>query len=193
MGVKFKLVLGIASLIIGVALLGGTFAYFSDIEEFKTNPIKTGTLQLGHDLTTQMAFNITDLKPGDKITRVITFTKSGTIKISELLLKLNYTSADNGDDGVKTKLIEDLKISVFKDSVPDIIDAESIADLALSTAITPINISDGVSINTNEGEEITIEILYENNTTENQNHQQNDSVSLTFTFEAKQSTDDNTR
>ncbi len=65
MTLKKKLGMGIASAVLGAALVGGgTFAFFSD-KEVSNNTFAAGTLDLA--LNPSTVVNVSNLKPGDTV------------------------------------------------------------------------------------------------------------------------------
>jgi spore coat-associated protein N len=67
MSLKKKAALSMASLAMGaMAVMGGTFAYFSDTSA-SANTFSTGTLNLSPSATYLEKFNIVNFKPGDKL------------------------------------------------------------------------------------------------------------------------------
>ncbi|NIK11914.1 TasA family protein [Alkalibacillus almallahensis] len=90
MTMKKKLaVSGIAGAM-GLSLIaGGTWAAFNDIEA-TTGGVEAGTLKM--DLSQidgePYTFNISDLKPGDKMTRQIQFNNSGSLAIKDVLMTI---------------------------------------------------------------------------------------------------------
>jgi len=100
MNLKKKLGMGIASALLGIALIGGgTFAYFSDTE-VTNNTFKAGTLDLSVDPT--VIVNVDNLKPGDIVVREFELINSGSLDISSIDLITDYTvvdaKGDNTDD-----------------------------------------------------------------------------------------------
>lgn len=187
MGVKLKLGLGIASLFIGVALLGGTFAIFTDTVEVKNNPIKSGILELNSDIQSNLAFNVTNFAPRDFLERTITLQKSNnSIPISRVLLRVSYSLYE--PDG--TTLIPKTNNGEMNS---DILVTISSGDTLIITEkpLNQLETMGNLELTTNLGSgsmPLKIRLDY-NNTVINQNHQQGDKLNIDFIFEAEQRTD----
>lgn len=100
MNLKKKLTSGIATALLGIALIGGgTFAYFSDTET-TNNTFAAGTLDLAVDPT--VIIDVDNLKPGDVMVREFILENSGTLDISSVDLSTLYNvidaKGDNSDD-----------------------------------------------------------------------------------------------
>ena len=86
MNIKKKLLSGMLCLMMGVSLIGGgTWAAFNDMEAV-ANTVQAGTLDFGTGSATEL-FKISDLKPGDEMTRSITLRNDGTLDINQVFLK----------------------------------------------------------------------------------------------------------
>ncbi|MHA6252388.1 TasA family protein [Oceanobacillus sp. CAU 1775] len=89
MNLKKKLTSGIATALLGMALIGGgTFAYFSDTAE-QNNTFASGTLSLKS--VPDVVVNLDDLKPGDTIYREFGLLNDGSLDIGSITLKTDYT------------------------------------------------------------------------------------------------------
>ncbi|GIO26549.1 TasA family protein [Ornithinibacillus bavariensis] len=91
---------GILTAALGFSLMGGgTYAYFSDTVEVN-NTFAAGTLDLS--VNPETIVNVTNLKPGDEISREFTLTNNGTLDIHKVLLNTSYevndALGDNTDD-----------------------------------------------------------------------------------------------
>ncbi|HAM79477.1 TasA family protein [Ornithinibacillus bavariensis] len=91
---------GILTAALGFSLMGGgTYAYFSDTVEVN-NTFAAGTLDLS--VNPETIVNVTNLKPGDEISREFTLTNNGTLDIHRVLLNTSYevndALGDNTDD-----------------------------------------------------------------------------------------------
>lgn len=100
MNVKKKLASGVATALLGIALIGGgTFAYFSDAET-TNNTFAAGTLDLAVDPT--VIIDVDNLKPGDIMVREFLLENNGTLDISSVDLSTLYNvidaKGDNSDD-----------------------------------------------------------------------------------------------
>ncbi|MCF3943423.1 TasA family protein [Oceanobacillus alkalisoli] len=89
MNLKKKLTSGIATALLGMALIGGgTFAYFSDTTE-QTNTFASGTLSL--ESVPEVVVNLDNLKPGDTIQEEFGLLNDGSLDIGSVTLKTDYT------------------------------------------------------------------------------------------------------
>jgi spore coat-associated protein N len=187
MGVKLKLSLGIASLILGISLLGGTFAFFTDTEVITENKIEAGTLGLTHDKVSSVIFNVTDMVPGTTSTHELSLINNGNINITKVLLGIIYSSREAGttDNPIQTvtnrkELYDDIKIEITDHTGSiTLSEKKSLAELGILT-VPSINLG---SIAKSGLLPIKIKLSYEGSNV-NQNHQMGDSVNITFTFEA---------
>ncbi|WP_077324512.1 TasA family protein [Virgibacillus siamensis] len=107
MELKKKMGTGILAGALGLSLIaGGTFAAFNDVEAVG-NSFAAGTLDL--ETSTDVLFDLSNLKPGDHFTKTLTLSNNGTLAIDEVLL----SSASEGwvdalhqnlpDNGVNTE------------------------------------------------------------------------------------------
>nr|WP_304218540.1 TasA family protein [Fredinandcohnia onubensis] len=88
MSFKKKLTIGALSATLGLSLVaGGTWAAFNDVEQ-TSNTLGAGSLDLKLEPGTNkgIEFNITNLKPGDYMTRKIELVNKGTLAIKEVLM-----------------------------------------------------------------------------------------------------------
>ncbi|MED4586374.1 TasA family protein [Brevibacillus choshinensis] len=188
MNMKNKFILSVATLGIGLALVGGgTFAYFSDTEEVN-NSFAAGTLDLTVNPT--VVFDVHNLKPGDFMVRDFDITNSGTIDIEDVLMHTNYSVIDgNGDNGnadfgkhifiefltsdgdliLLNKSLADMRKLTQQGKSPDI------SNLYLKLKNLPVGDSD----------RIVMKINFVDNGLD-QNIFQEDTLKLTWTLEAKQ-------
>lgn len=99
MGIKQKLAMGIATGALAVSMIGGgTYAYFNDVET-STNTFAAGTLDLS--LKPETIIDVKNIKPGDWMNRDFTLKNDGTLDISKVLLKTEYTVTDKNGDNVE--------------------------------------------------------------------------------------------
>ncbi|MGE8206566.1 TasA family protein [Heyndrickxia sp. NPDC080065] len=93
MSIKKKLGAAAATGVLGLALLsGGTFAFFSAQAE-ATSTFATGTLDLSVNPTTIV--NLKNMVPGDFTTKTFNLKNNGTVDISKVLLKTEFTVTNN--------------------------------------------------------------------------------------------------
>ena len=103
MNLKKKLTSGIATALLGMALIGGgTFAYFSDTE-ITNNTFAAGTLDLA--VNPSVVIDVDNLKPGDTMVREFKLENNGSLDISTVDLATAYNVIDvnnnNKDDFAK--------------------------------------------------------------------------------------------
>jgi spore coat-associated protein N len=90
MGIKKKLGLGAMSAVMGISLIGtGTWAAFNDIEKVDAQ-VAAGelNLKLSELENGPIDFKISDLKPGDHMTRNIKLVNDGTLAIKDVLMSI---------------------------------------------------------------------------------------------------------
>jgi spore coat-associated protein N len=100
MSIKKKLGLGVASGALGLAMIGGgTWAAFNDVENLE-NTFAAGTLDLGLTAgnTTEMNFDVANLKPGDEMTRSFKLSNDGSLSIKEVWMDVTQSGFDNGEN-----------------------------------------------------------------------------------------------
>ena len=90
MTLKKKLAMGALSATLGMSLVGaGTWAAFNDIEEVSAS-VAAGTLDLVVDeYDGPVNFNVSNLKPGDTMTRYIKLDNAGSLAIKDVLLSID--------------------------------------------------------------------------------------------------------
>ncbi|MDX8360802.1 TasA family protein [Cytobacillus sp. IB215316] len=184
---KTKLGLAIGSLIMGISLLGGTFAFITETEEIAGNKITAGNLDLLADPSHTALFKVSNLLPGEQMTRTIELSNIGTLDIQEVLFDMNYELTDanpiDTDDSLN-QLDEDLKIEIRVDD--ELIDGlDGVSLLAAKSADEKNIINAALTPDDVQPVEVEIIITYEDNN--NQNHQKGDSIdNLVLSFDAKQ-------
>ncbi|AEB24694.1 TasA family protein [Bacillus sp. L381] len=98
MGMKKKLSLGVASAALGLALVGGgTWAAFNDVKSTDAT-FASGTLDLSAKEQSANV-NLSNLKPGDKLTKDFEFRNNGSLAIKEVLMALNFTDFKGAKKG----------------------------------------------------------------------------------------------
>jgi spore coat-associated protein N len=106
MSIKKRLGLGAMSAVMGISLIGtGTWAAFNDIESANAI-VGAGELNLllGKYQDKSYEFLISDLKPGDEMTREIVLKNDGTLAIKDVLMAIELVDFEdyipnNGDPG----------------------------------------------------------------------------------------------
>lgn len=90
MSFKKKLTMGALSATLGISLVaGGTWAAFNDIEE-NTASLATGKFDLTvGEYDGAYQFNVSNLKPGDSMKRLIKLDNNGSLAIKDVLLSID--------------------------------------------------------------------------------------------------------
>ena len=125
MSVKRKVAMGALSGALALALIGGgTLAAFNDVEAFD-NRFATGTLdlevELGDEVDGQQVhgnFDLSNLKPGDSMTRTFKLKNVGTLAIQHVLLHFDeeaIAKSFKGQDGVTwEEFLDQFQVTVFR-------------------------------------------------------------------------------
>ncbi|MGG4166984.1 CalY family protein [Rossellomorea vietnamensis] len=198
MGIKQKLGLGVASAALGLALVGGgTYAYFSD-EATTNNTFAAGTLDIAANPTT--IINATNIKPGDRMSRTFKLENKGTLDISKVLIHTNYSVNDSGSNNLDD-LGKHIRVNFLKNEdkngviqpEENIIASTTLADLkgdmpdAVENKIWAWfgwgDEASGIKAGTSDDLYVQFEFV---DNDQDQNQFQNDSLSLEWKFEAKQ-------
>ncbi|WP_459500902.1 TasA family protein [Bacillus sp. C1] len=189
MTLKRKIGMGIASAVMGAALIGGgTFAYFSD-KEVSSNTFAAGIL----DLTTNPTaiINVNNLKPGDTITRDFELVNSGTLDIEKVLLYSEYTVKDAKGDNTED-FGSHIKVTILKntDKGHNIIKEKKLSELGGKPSV-PVNNDalaeqlDEKGIKAGNKDKFKVKFEFVDNG-KNQNQFQGDTLELKWTFDAQQ-------
>ncbi|WP_017755126.1 TasA family protein [Calidifontibacillus oryziterrae] len=164
MNIKKKLAMGAMAATMGISMIGGgTWAAFNDIEEANAT-VAAGELHF--DLKSlnngPINFNVSNLKPGDTMTRSIKLQNTGTLAIKDVMLSIDnvdFTDYNPGDIvdadiwGVNDEIeyLSQFKVTVAKvgaetGSGPDggfpkdiIVDDITLADLYLASALSGVD------------------------------------------------------
>jgi spore coat-associated protein N len=204
MSIKKKLGTSLAAGALGLSLVaGGTYAAFNDVESL-SNSIAAGTLDLVVNEGATTLFEVSDMKPGDTITRTLTLHNNGSLEIDEILLSsvvsgwddVLHTHLPDVGDNSKDEFLGQFTVKVT-DADGTIIfgnSGETLADLQALDG-TPVT-GDGegfVALDPSESMsyEIVIEFTedstkYENSAYYVQNKYQGERFDLALTFEATQ-------
>jgi spore coat-associated protein N len=123
MSLKKKLGLGMASAALGLSLVGGgTFAYFSD-EATIHNGFAAGTLNLevGNypGTTWPINFDLTNLRPGDRVERTFDLKNTGSLAIDDTYLDFAKVSVSNplNTGATDDEFLSALQVSYFYETV----------------------------------------------------------------------------
>jgi spore coat-associated protein N len=187
MSLKKKLGLGVASAALGLSLVGGgTYAYFNDVETMENNTFAAGTLDLKPEMEERVLFDISNLKPGDVMTRGFNLKNGGTLNISEVLLDATVTTQDGDVTGVDT-IGDHLIVNFIKSDGSKITALSNITlnELADKVATDVSNGGIPAGIDPRDKDNIKIQIEFKDNEND-QNYLQGDSATLSLSFEAKQ-------
>ncbi|MCM3734815.1 CalY family protein [Bacillus cytotoxicus] len=189
MTLKKKLGMGVASAVLGAALIGGgTFAFFSD-KEVSNNTFAAGTLDLVANPTTIV--NVDNLKPGDTVKRDFKLENKGSLDIKKVLLQTEYSvvdaKGDNKDDfGKHIKVIflrnVDKHETVVKETTLDKLKNDTV------TAVDNDLIAwfwDEKGISAGKSDVFTVKFEFVDNG-KDQNEFQGDKLQLKWTFNAQQ-------
>ena len=189
MTLKKKLGMGIASAVLGAALVGGgTFAFFSD-KEVSNNTFAAGTLDLS--LNPSTVVNVSNLKPGDTIEKEFKLENKGSLDIKKVLLQTEYkvedTKKDNKDDFGKH-----IEVTFLKnvDKHETIVKKTTLDKLKKDTLTAVDNdlsawFWDEKGISAGKSDKFKVNFEFVDNK-KDQNEFQGDKVQLTWTFDAQQ-------
>ncbi|MFC3749353.1 TasA family protein [Paenibacillus sp. GCM10012306] len=191
MNIKKTLGLGVVSAALGLTLVGGgTFAYFSDTAQ-STASFNNGTLSLDSDPSVIVDLN--NLKPGDIITRDFKLKNSGSLDISQVLLKTATEVIDVNNDNGTHNLKDDIVVTflVNKDKITSPVLIKKLSELEnLSPDLVKAGILGSVfgeksGIKAGTLDKLSVQFAFVDNL-QPQNYYQGDSLKLKWTFEAKQ-------
>ncbi|HDR6310425.1 TPA: M73 family metallopeptidase [Bacillus cereus] len=189
MTLKKKLGMGIASAVLGAALVGGgTFAFFSD-KEVSNNTFAAGTLDLALNPTTVV--DVSNLKPGDTIKRDFKLENKGSLDIKKVLLKTDYKVEDVKKDN-KDDFGKHIKVTFLKNvDKHETIVKETTLDKLKGDTLTAVDNDlaawfwDEKGISSGKSDKFTVKFEFIDNG-KDQNEFQGDKLNLTWTFDAKQ-------
>ncbi|MFF2909353.1 TasA family protein [Paenibacillus sp. NPDC057934] len=191
MNIKKTLRLGVVSAALGLTLVGGgTFAYFSDTAQSSAS-FQNGTLSLDSDPS--VIVDLTNLKPGDIITRDFQLKNSGSLDISQVLLKTAAQVIDVNNDNGTHNLKDDIVVTflVNKDKISSPVLVKKLSELeSLSPDLVKAGILGSVfgeksGIKAGTLDKLSVQFAFVDNF-QPQNYYQGDSLKLNWTFEAKQ-------
>jgi spore coat-associated protein N len=188
MGIKQKLGLGIASAALGLSLVGGgTFAYFSDTAEANST-FAAGTLDLNANPTELL--NVSNLKPGDYMLRTFKLENNGSLDIKKILLDTSYTVSDIKGDNAGEDFGSHIKVDFLynADKGSTVIYSTTLADLKNEKdpdALAKGWIRGEKGLDAGTKDDFIVMFTFEDNN-QDQNKFQGDSLSLKWTFNAKQ-------
>lgn len=189
MTLKKKLGMGIASAVLGAALVGGgTFAFFSD-KEVSNNTFATGTLDLA--LNPSTVVNVSNLKPGDTVEKEFKLENKGTLNIKKVLLKTEYSVEDTKKDN-KDDFGKHIKVTFLKNvDKHETIVKQTTLDKLKGDTLTAVDNDlaawfwDEKGISAGKSDKFKVKFEFVDNK-KDQNEFQGDKLQLTWTFDAQQ-------
>ncbi|PEX79305.1 MULTISPECIES: CalY family protein [Bacillus cereus group] len=189
MTLKKKLGMGIASAVLGAALVGGgTFAFFSD-KEVSNNTFAAGTLDLALNPTTVV--DVSNLKPGDTIKRDFKLENKGSLDIKKVLLKTDY-SVEDAKGNNKEDFGKHIKVTFLKNvDKHETIVKETTLDKLKGDTLTAVDNDlaawfwDEKGISAGNSDKFTVKFEFVDNG-KDQNEFQGDKLKLNWTFDAQQ-------
>ncbi|UJL45761.1 M73 family metallopeptidase [Virgibacillus sp. NKC19-16] len=189
MGIKKQLGMGVTTAVLGLTLIGGgTFAYFSD-SETTNNTFAAGTLDLSAEPT--QIIDIDNMAPGDSMIRDFELQNNGSLDIDTVTLESDYTVTDA--EGNNTEDFgEHIEVEFLynANNLDEVIYQTTLAELQ---EMTPEAISEHIfypdmgddGLPVGESHDFVVQFNF-NDTDEDQNQFQGDSLNLDWTFVATQ-------
>ncbi|MHA6532251.1 TasA family protein [Paenibacillus sp. BAC0078] len=192
MNIKKTLGLGVVSAALGLTLVGGgTFAYFSDTATSSAS-FNNGTLSLTSDPA--VIVDLSNLKPGDLITRDFKLKNDGSLDIPKVLLKTTSVVTDTNNNNGNHNLKDDIIVTFLNNNdkrQPEILvislaDLESeTPDLVARKILGTILGGEKSGIKAGTEDKLTVQFAFKE-TFQPQNYYQGDKLKLTWNFEASQ-------
>ncbi|WP_054943194.1 TasA family protein [Paenibacillus ihuae] len=192
MNIKKTLGLGVASAALGLTLVGGgTFAYFSDSAQ-STAAFNNGTLSLTSDPA--VIVDLSNLKPGDLITRDFKLKNDGSLDIPKVLLKTSSAVTDTNNNNGSHNLKDDIIVTFLNNNdkkQPEVLiislaDLESQSpDLVARKLLGTVLGGEKSGIKAGTEDKLTVQFAFKE-TFQPQNYYQGDKLKLTWNFEASQ-------
>ncbi|WP_310831120.1 TasA family protein [Paenibacillus pedocola] len=192
MNIKKTLGLGVASAALGLTLVGGgTFAYFSDSAQ-STAAFNNGTLSLTSDPA--VIVDLSNLKPGDLITRDFKLKNDGSLDIPKVLLKTSSAVTDTNNNNGSHNLKDDIIVTFLNNNdkkQPEVLiislaDLESQSpDLVARKILGTLLGGEKSGIKAGTEDKLTVQFAFKENF-QPQNYYQGDKLKLTWNFEASQ-------
>ncbi|MNC20711.1 Spore coat-associated protein N precursor [compost metagenome] len=192
MNIKKTLGLGVVSAALGLTLVGGgTFAYFSDSAQ-STAAFNNGTLSLTSDPA--VIVDLSNLKPGDLITRDFKLKNDGSLDIPKVLLKTSSEVTDTNNNNGGHNLKDDIIVTFLNNNdkrQPEVLiislaDLESQSpDLVARKFLGTLLGGEKSGIKAGTEDKLTVQFAFKE-TFQPQNYYQGDKLKLTWNFEASQ-------
>jgi spore coat-associated protein N len=180
MDLKKKLVLSMATAMLGMSLIaGGTYSYFNDSKE-TDNTFTTGILDLG--INKESIIKMDNLVPGDTINEHFELTNDGTIDIKEVLLHSDYKIMDKRQNNNEDNLADYIQVEFLHhvNENKKVIFSKKLSELKKE----PIPILQQFPAGSAK-EKFTVRFEFKNSKG-SQNHFQGDSLNLKWRLEAIQ-------
>ncbi|GIN21814.1 MAG TPA: cell division protein FtsN [Bacillus bacterium] len=189
MGMKKRFGMGMMTVALGTALIGGgTYAYFSDTET-TNNTFAAGTLDL--TLSPTEIINVDNIAPGDSFIRDFELGNGGTLDIDKVLLETDYTVIDANGDNTED-MAEHIQVEFLYNvnNLDEVIFETTLAELK---DMTPEAVNQNIfypefgdkGLPAGETHDLVVKFNFLENG-EDQNQFQGDSLKLTWTFNATQ-------
>lgn len=194
MNLKKKLATGIVTGALAISMIGGgTYAYFNDVE-VNNSSFAAGTLDInvaGNDAANAI-INVSNLKPGDTMLRTFKLNNTGTLDVSKVLLTSKYTVADANGNNAGADFGDHIKVKflVNNDKMTEVVHETTLKNLSQSD-VTDRDLLGWILGGENDGLKAkssdTLSVMFEFvDNKADQNVFQGDSLSLEWTFDAKQ-------
>ncbi|GAB3056810.1 TasA family protein [Virgibacillus ainsalahensis] len=180
MGIKNRVMLSVATAVLGLSLIGGgTYAYFNDTEPTR-NTFANGVLDLG--INKETIFTIEDFIPGDTVNGNIELTNDGSVDMGEVTLNSSYEVVDNNDPNNGDDLGEHIRVEYLSrtNGKEVVISEKTLAELTEN----PVAVLDEFPADS-KPEKFTMRFSFVDSE-ENQNHFQGDELKLIWEFVGKQ-------
>lgn len=190
MSIKKKLGMGAASAALGIALIGGgTYAYFSDVET-SSNTFAAGKLDLSVNPTE--VINVSNIKPGDTVTRDFQLINGGTLDISQVILDTQYTVNDAKGDNKGEDFADHIQLEfiINKDKRTEVVKTAKLSALQKADVVDRdllgwILGGERDGLKAGDTDNLTVKFTFVDNK-KDQNKFQEDSIDMEWTFNAKQ-------
>ncbi|UJL45362.1 SipW-dependent-type signal peptide-containing protein [Virgibacillus sp. NKC19-16] len=180
MNIKNRIMLCVATAVLGLGLIGGgTYAYFNDTEPTQKT-FATGVLDLG--LNKETIIDIKDIIPGDTVDGKFELTNDGTVGMSEVILHSSYDVVDNNKSNDGDDLGDHIRVE-FLDRTKE--EGAVISEVLLSELTdNPVKVLDEFPADS-KPEQFSVQFKFVDNDG-SQNHFQGDELKLTWEFVAEQ-------
>ncbi|WP_342508596.1 TasA family protein [Sporosarcina sp. FSL K6-2383] len=194
MSIKKKLAMSIATGALAVSMIGGgTYAYFNDVE-VNNSSFTAGTLDInvaGNDAANAI-IDVSNLKPGDIMTRSFKLNNTGSLDVSKVLLTSNYSVTDTNLNNAGADFGEHIKVQfvINNDKRTEVVHETTLKNLSQAD-VTDRDLLGWLLGGENGGlkagttDNLTVMFEFVDNGAD-QNVFQGDSLKLEWTFDAKQ-------